>query len=320
MQAPKRIELPSFFGMGTVNAWLFTSPEIVLIDCGENSDASWKALNTQLNAYGIQVEEIQKIYVTHAHVDHVGMTARIAAASNAEVFIPEYAYDACVHTEISNKRRFKIISDILMEMEPDPTAPMNANFNRIFGSFDDFWLPVPEEVAQKLPMQNHQVQLGGSLWEILYAPGHCNNQICFYQKEEAYLIAADMILKILPTPVIEPKLVAPYDRNISMMQLIESLERFRDMPIKTVFPGHYEIIYNKNEVLQKQLNRIQERKEECYQFTSEAPRSFLEIIESLYGKHYAFPCIPATLGYLDLLLIEKRIQKQMTPSGVVYSG
>ncbi len=39
---PIRIELPTGLGVGPVNAYLFTEPEVVLVDAGVNSDECWR--------------------------------------------------------------------------------------------------------------------------------------------------------------------------------------------------------------------------------------------------------------------------------------
>ncbi len=319
MQAPYRIELPNDFGMGSVNAWLFTEPEVVLVDSGEHSEHSWKALNEQLAAYGVSVADIQKIYITHAHVDHVGMAARVVAASGATVYIPEYAYDICVNTKAANLKRFEVIENILLELDPNPQAPLNLGYRMIFEQFQDYWIPIPKEKAVPVPMQDFQVEMGGASWEVMYAPGHCNNQICFYQKEKEWLLSADMILKLLPSPVIEPTIAPPYQRNQSMGQLIDSLKRFRALPIQKAFPGHYEIIEDVESIIDHQLSRIQMREKMCHDYLSKQKASFFEVVVHLYGQGFSPPCIPATLGYLDLLDMKGFLKKQSTVQGVVYS-
>ena len=41
---PQRIEMPMFPESGPVNAYLFTDPEVVLVDTGPASPAAWDAL------------------------------------------------------------------------------------------------------------------------------------------------------------------------------------------------------------------------------------------------------------------------------------
>jgi len=92
MQAPIRIELPTIYGMKTVNAYLFLDPVPTLIDCGEKTSASWDALVAALKKYGLQIKDIERVIITHAHVDHIGMAGKIAAHSKAQIWVNEYCY------------------------------------------------------------------------------------------------------------------------------------------------------------------------------------------------------------------------------------
>ena len=84
MTEPIRIELPTMYGMKSVNAYLFLTPELTLIDCGEKTDASWDALQTALAKHGLAIKDIKRVIITHAHVDHIGMAHKISEESGAK--------------------------------------------------------------------------------------------------------------------------------------------------------------------------------------------------------------------------------------------
>ena len=82
--APVLIELPTIYGMKSVNAFLLKGDEPTLVDCGEKTPASFEALRAGLRREGLELKDLQKIVITHAHVDHMGMAAQVAEASGAE--------------------------------------------------------------------------------------------------------------------------------------------------------------------------------------------------------------------------------------------
>ncbi|MEZ4518693.1 MAG: MBL fold metallo-hydrolase [Chloroflexota bacterium] len=86
MTTPIRIELPTGLAVGTVNAYLFIQPEPVLIDAGIKSEECWEALVTQLAEYGLAPRDLSRIVITHAHVDHFGLAARLVEESDATVW------------------------------------------------------------------------------------------------------------------------------------------------------------------------------------------------------------------------------------------
>ena len=93
-----QIILPTIFGMKTVNSFVIQGgDEVVLIDSGEDTDASYDAMVAGLAEQDLLLSDIDRIIITHSHVDHIGMAQRVAEAANAKVWVSEkteaYAVD-----------------------------------------------------------------------------------------------------------------------------------------------------------------------------------------------------------------------------------
>ncbi len=86
---PFRLELPTGLQVGSVNAYLFTDPEPILIDTGIKRDESWQALEEGLAEHGLAVVDLSRVIITHAHVDHYGQAGAIAAGSDADIWISQ---------------------------------------------------------------------------------------------------------------------------------------------------------------------------------------------------------------------------------------
>lgn len=121
---PIRIELPTVFEMGTVNSYLFLDPVPTLIDCGEKSDAAWKALLDNLTTAGLKISDIERIIITHAHVDHMGMAARVADASGAKVWVSELVKDWAINLTSMQSARWNIITELITEITNKPNSPL----------------------------------------------------------------------------------------------------------------------------------------------------------------------------------------------------
>ena len=63
--------------------------ESALVDPGWDSDEGWEVLMAGLAAAGLRPQDITGIVVTHFHPDHLGMAARLRAASGAWVALGE---------------------------------------------------------------------------------------------------------------------------------------------------------------------------------------------------------------------------------------
>ena len=86
---PIRIRIPSQLPVATVNVYLLRGDENVLVDAGPHHPDSWDYLKRRLHAHGLGVEDIDRILITHGHVDHYGQAGDIVEASGAEVWAHE---------------------------------------------------------------------------------------------------------------------------------------------------------------------------------------------------------------------------------------
>lgn len=320
MTEPIRIELPTMYGMKSVNAYLFLTPEPTLIDCGEKTDATWEALQVALANYGLAIKDIKRVIITHAHVDHIGMAGRILEESGAEVWVNEYCYDWAVHTETMWNRRIAMMEKhILGDL---PTDGEGATFTKMlrsfFGAVLNAWDALPSEKVTTFPMEGI-LEIGGITWEIIYAPGHTNMQTCFYQKEKKWLIGADMLLSITPTPVIEFSLMDPNKRENGLATMLQSYQKMFDLDIEKVFPGHYKPFGNHRKLIQNQVRRINMRKETTYELIEGGKTRFYELFDVLYANRLNMPGMSMLRGYLDLLIDENRIEEKMVDGYMAYS-
>ncbi|MFK7937647.1 MAG: MBL fold metallo-hydrolase [Saprospiraceae bacterium] len=309
MATPIRIELPTQFGMQSVNAYLMLGDEPTLIDCGENTDAVWQTLTSALAKYNLKVSDLSRVIITHAHVDHIGMAGRIIANSEAELWISEYGVDWAIDPINMNERRIKIAQSYFGELGEAPTGSFIHQFVTMFRSLRNYWTAIPAERVRTFAVDD-VLNINGEEWKSIYAPGHCVHQTCFYHASSKTLISADMILPLAPAPVIDPALDAPYGRVKALPMLLESYQRFQQLEVKAVFSGHYEPINNYYELIDRQVNRIHQRVEESHQAIATGTNQFWDLLEKIYAGRVGFMAVPMLMGYLDILEIDNRIQKE----------
>lgn len=312
MSEPIRIELPTMYGMKTVNAYLFLEPKPILIDCGEKTKATWAALQSALAVHHLEVKDIKKVIITHAHVDHIGMARQVAEESGATVWVNEHCYDWAVNTkEMWGKRMAMMQKHILGDM---PVGGEGEKFKQMLLGFMsavmNAWDTLPKEKVQVFPVDG-TLNIGGADWQVIYAPGHTNMQTCFYQKEKKWLIGADMLLKITPTPVIEFSLEDPTKRENGLAEMLQSYQKMKALEIETVFPGHYEPFGDHRRLIESQVRRINMRKESTFELIKAGKNRFYELFDVLYTNRMNMPGMSMLRGYLDLLIDENRVEEKM---------
>src|SRR5574341_1755566 len=84
------IPIPTPFPVGPVNVYLAEGNPLTLIDTGPKDGAALAALEAGLAQHGRRVEDLRRIVLTHHHADHIGLVARLAARSGAEVLTHPY--------------------------------------------------------------------------------------------------------------------------------------------------------------------------------------------------------------------------------------
>ncbi|MCA9972835.1 MAG: MBL fold metallo-hydrolase [Anaerolineales bacterium] len=317
MIQPIRIELPTEYEAGPVNAYLFTEPDVVLVDTGVKSEDSWRALVAGLAAHGVGVGDLQRLVLTHAHVDHFGQARRLAERG-VRVETAVVVADRLTRFSDIWRQRMAYYREVFLPQTGLSTQMMGyilAYFEMVAANYED----VPARCLTTFPNEG-TVQLGGATWQVLHTPGHCSHQTIYYQPETRQLLSSDMLLPRTPTPVVE----TPADgrtRQPSLPTFLRSLERVAALDVAVVYPGHGEVFTDHAAVAAAQRARILRRAEEALACVQAGCRTAAEVVAKLYAGRplpIQFAGLWMTLGYLDLLLAQGRIGAREEGAVVVY--
>lgn len=309
LSLPHRIELP-FVPGSMVNVYLIREPKPVLIDAGYNSAECWNALQAGLAQQGLQASDLECVIVTHPHVDHYGLAAKIASAGKAEVWMCETGVEWLYDFPRVYQHRVDYHRDLLL-----PGLGISQEGQAGFMQWMNFairnWESIPENRIKSFA-KDGVVELGGAAWQVMHTPGHDATIVVFHQPESQQLIASDALLIPTATPVVEtPPLGQP--RHPSLPEMLVSMRKIATLEVETVYPGHGSPFTNHRNVVEAQIKRIHQRKEECYQHILNGASTVAQLFQRMYGA-------PATvmgmaglwmaLGYVDLLIAEGRVAMQ----------
>lgn len=301
---PIQIELPTLFSVGPVNTYLFTDPEPTLIDCGLSTEESWQVLVDGLRQHGLVIADIQRVVITHAHADHMGMAGRLTENGPAQIWVSDLVYEWAVNLQIMWQQRTEFYGNFLrtIGLHPDQDQSVVSKLNSVPTSWD----PIPTERVTTFAVDD-VLDLGDHLWQSIYLPGHTNTQTGFYQADTGQFLSADMLLALTPTPVIELPLDGSNERLPGLPQFLESLDLVEAMEIDQVYPGHGDPFGDHHKLIQRQRARIEQRKTECYELVKRGTDMVDAILAEMY-PHYPpiarFAALGMLVGYLDLLIAE----------------
>ena len=299
---PQRIELPIGWAMGTVNAYLFTRPEVVLVDAGLKSEECWNALVDGLAAHGVAVADVERVVITHAHVDHFGLAGRLAAESDATIWMSDLGVPWLTDMDALWAARMAYYRDDLL---PPLGLPPEANEMILVGMAGLAAQADPVSAERVVPFHLDGVlQMGGQVWNVIHTPGHASMQTVFHQPETRQLLSADMLLAVAPTPVIEHP--APGQlRRPNLPLFLRSLDVVEALDVETVYPGHGRPFGDHRRVIGRQRQRIIQRRDQCLELIRAGRGTIPELLDAMYAHQPPAGRLAGLwmlIGYLDLLL------------------
>jgi len=315
MIEPIQIELPTIFEVMTVNTWLIKGTENVLIDCGEKTDKSWNALLEGLKKNGLTLQDISKVVITHAHLDHIGMANKITQHCDATIWVSEYVYEWTHNLKTCLERRSKVISEAFDWHLPEAYRKEAMDFDHAMLS--PYWEEIPKERVHVFPMSG-TIDLAGQEWEIIYTPGHCINQTCFYQRATKRLLSADMLLRMIPIPIIDASLAPPYKGEQSLVLQLASYKKLIALDIEKAYPGHLAAFEDVQALIEKQVGRIHQRKEKCFQLIQSGITQYMDLLQAIYPDRTNNATMFMVIGFLEILKNEGRIESYVVDELLEY--
>ncbi|MCE7927843.1 MAG: MBL fold metallo-hydrolase [Dehalococcoidia bacterium] len=203
--------------------------ETALVDCGWNTDNAYKALETGMQEHGTHPTEIQKLFITHVHPDHYGMSGRLKQLSSCEVVLHEKDAEFIVARYFAPKPLADEMS-VFMELNGVPTVSAPTMSMGSFGMLDKV-SPVPPDTEVK---GGETFKVGDFDFEIIWTPGHSPGHICLYEPNRKILMTGDHIL-----PTITPNVsIHTQTHGSPLGDYMRSLEKLVDLDVKYVLPAH----------------------------------------------------------------------------------
>jgi glyoxylase-like metal-dependent hydrolase (beta-lactamase superfamily II) len=314
MERVERIEIPTPFGIGQVNCYAFVGDGLVLLDPGPKTDDALEALRAGLERVDRALADVDRVLVTHPHMDHYGLAARARAESGADVLAPEAAVDRLADPDAHLEREQTFFRPFLVEMGvPEELVDTVVGLPEPFTEFRD-----PVAVDRALA-DGDAVDVGPG-FRTVHTPGHTPDSVCYVAASEDVAFTGDhVMMEVSPNPLLTVVPGAEDERTRSLPAYLESLRKIRDVEATVGHAGHRDRIPDLAGRATEIIEHHGEREERIADLVAKAGDA------TAYGlMKRLFPDLPATemfpgmsevIGHLDLLEDEDRVDVE-TVDGV----
>ncbi len=228
-----RIPVPLPFALRSANIYLIDggAGDWTLVDAGLGLSADEQALRDGLARAGVPMERLNALVLTHAHPDHIGLSATIQETSDAPVYMlageDERMYQVW---RADDGAAFEAVSVMYTTngMPPD-IAEQTASISRRISRM----LRLPRRETLRTLQDGETLRLGTHSYEAIWTPGHSDYHLCLL-RDDGLFIAGDHIL-----PRITPNIgLYVHARPNPLRDYFEALARVRNLPARLTLPGH----------------------------------------------------------------------------------
>jgi glyoxylase-like metal-dependent hydrolase (beta-lactamase superfamily II) len=319
-----RLSIPTPFAVGRVNCYLIEDEPLTLVDTGPNSGRALDELDIALREHGHRIDQLERIVITHQHLDHMGLAGILARRSNAEVVTLDLL--APVLEEFgAHAERDDELAEALMLRHGIPRDVVIAlrSMSRAFRAWGGS-AKVDRQLAD-----GETLEFAGRTLQALHRPGHSPSDTVFWDAERRELIGGDHLIgHISSNPLISRPLGGKSGepgagRPRALMTYMRSLRETRAMPIETVLPGHGEPVTGHVKLIDERFALHERRAAKIGGLIAERPMTTYEIAQSLWGNvavTQAYLTLSEVLGHVDLLLDRGEIRETEVGSVIRYEA
>ncbi len=275
-----RLVLPlPFPGLHAVNAFLLADDdETTLVDCGifdpdAERDHGWDDLVEALQVCDSGIDKIKRLVITHPHIDHYGMAARLLEETGCELWMHSAATEQLeVYRDPSAHR------ERLRDMLGDHGIT-NEEIDELT-SFEDWRGFISGVVeATHLVEGGEKFTAGPRTWEVVYTPGHSHAHVCFWSESDGLFLSGDHLL-----PTITPHIDFVRGETDPLGDFLRSLAIVEKLDPKLVLPGHghpFEDGAERARVVERHHDR---RLGAILQVIRHEPKTTNEIVDEIFGS------------------------------------
>jgi len=223
------IALPLPLALKAVNVYLVEGDRgWTLVDSGLHTADAEHALRDALAEAGVALSDLQHVFVTHLHPDHLGLAGTLRKAG-AEVVMHRPELEMAREIWAADHH----LIDATYTWFEAQGMPRDVDLG-----MRDAWIAMADGVDPFEPVRTVEdgatLDLGGRVATVLWTPGHTDHHAVLFEPATATLFAGDHVLPRITSNVG----LYPYSRDDPLGDYLAALEKMKSLGVKRVLPAH----------------------------------------------------------------------------------
>jgi glyoxylase-like metal-dependent hydrolase (beta-lactamase superfamily II) len=308
-----RIVIATPWPVGPVNVYLLDDDPLTLIDTGQRSDEALAELDAALAQLGRRVEDLERIVVTHQHIDHCGLARALVDRSGAELCALAPLASWLARYPASSEDEDEFATTILRRHGAGSGAERGSHRG------GDHW---GDAVEVARPLHEHDLlEFAGRRLRVLHRPGHSPYDTVLHDEDAGLLFGGDHVLQWPSTSIMAPPLEgdARNGRPRAFNHYLASLRATGALALDVILPGHGDPVEDHRATIAERLARYARITESTAAAVTPEPRTAAMVAAELKGPlsdRTAFFVLCEVLGHLDELIDAGAVSEHVDSDGV----
>ena len=303
-----RLAIPTPFAVGRVNCWLIEDDPLTLVDTGpELRQGARRARARRWRAHGRRIEDLERIVITHQHIDHEGLVDILARRSGAEVCALDLLAPLLQAFGESSDHDDELAERLMLRhgIPRDVVIALRA----LTHAFRALGLGRHRDRAARATAAT--LEFADRTLHVLHRPGHSPSDTVFHDRERGILIGGDHLIAHISSNALISRPIGGKSgepgsgRPRSLLTYMRSLRETQAMDdVAVVLPGHGENITGHAALIEERFAMHEKRAAKLGGLLDDGPKSAYELAQAMWGNvavTQAYLTLSEVLGHLDLL-------------------
>jgi glyoxylase-like metal-dependent hydrolase (beta-lactamase superfamily II) len=294
------IEYPS--QSSPVNVYVVEDEPLTLVDTGPNLPDTLIQLEWALGELGHTVEDLERIVLTHPHIDHIGAASILQRRSGAEVWAPA-GTEPWLGDYHTHDRWLKAWRDSLMLLHGVPEQVVGASTHG--ATFRNSWDPSVH--VDRAVNDGDVIPFADRDWLVMFRPGHSPFDVLLGDMARSHILMGDHLIEhISSNALITPsKGQGIKDRPPTLVTYRRSLRQTAELPATLSLSGHGSPITDHRALIERRLASMDRRTLRIHQILADGPQTAHDVARMIWDKRaeaQAWLTISEVLGHIDRLV------------------